>query len=137
MEAVIESFISGLPVLILHFSVTVAMLLIGVVIYVWITPHHEFRLIREGNVAAAVSLSGAVLGIGIPLAFCMAASVSVYEILIWGSLAVVLQLVAYKVADLILRDLPARIDAGEIGPALTLVAVKLAVAAINAAAVSG
>ncbi len=137
MDAVLESFFTGFPTLISHFAITTAMLAVGVVAYVWITPHREFRLIREGNVAAAISLSGAILGIGFPLAVCMANSVSEWDILIWGALTLVIQLVAFKAADLILRDLPARIEAGEIGPALVLVAVKLAVAAINAAAVSG
>ena len=137
MDAVLQSFFAGFPTLISHFAITTAMLAVGVVIYVWITPHREFRLIREGNVAAAVSLSSAIMGIGLPLAVCMANSVRAEEILIWGALTLVIQLVAFKAADLILRDLPKRIEAGEIGPALVLVAVKLAVAAINAAAVSG
>lgn len=137
MEAVIQSFLAGFPVLIAHFAVTVVMLAAGVVIYVFITPHNELKLVRGGNMAAAVSLSGAIIGIGLPLAFCMAASVSVFDILVWGSVTVALQLAAYKVTDLLLRDLPTRIEAGELGPAYILVAIKLAVAAINAAAVAG
>lgn len=137
MEAVFQSFLAGFPVLVLHFAVTLAILAAGVVLYVWITPQAEFKLVRSGNVAAAMSLSGAIVGIGIPLAFCMAASFTIYDILIWGAVTVALQLIAYKVADLLLQDLSKRIEAGEIGPALVLVAIKLAVAAINAAAVSG
>jgi putative membrane protein len=136
MDAVLQSFLSGFPVLLLHFSVTAGMLAIGVAIYTAVTPFHEFRLVREGNVAAAVSLSGAILGMAIPLAFCMAGSVNVYDILIWGSVTLALQLIAYKVGDVMLRGLPERIESGELAPALVLVAVKLAVAAINAAAVS-
>ena len=137
MDAVLQSFITGFPTLISHFAITTAMLAVGVVAYVWITPHREFRLIREGNIAAAISLSGAILGIGFPLAVCMANSVRAEEILIWGALTLAIQLIAFKATDLIFRGLPQRIEAGEIGPALVLVAVKLAVAAINAAAVSG
>ena len=137
MDAVLQSFLSGFPVLLLHFSVTVAMLAIGVAIYTAVTPFEELRLVREGNVAAAVSLSGAVLGMAIPLAFCMAGSVNVYDILIWGSVTLALQLLTYEVADVMLSGLPARIEAGELAPSLVLVAVKLAVAAINAAAVAG
>ena len=40
-------------------------------IYVRITPYREFALIRAGNVAAAASLSGALLGFVIPLASAM------------------------------------------------------------------
>ena len=137
MDAVLQSFMSGFPVLMLHSSVTLAILAVGVTVYVWITPYREFQLIRDGNLGAAISLSGATLGIGIPLAFAMSASVNVLDIVVWGGVTVILQLLAFKITDLLLRDLPMRIEAGEVGPALVLVAIKLAVAAVNAAAVSG
>ena len=107
MDAVLQSFMSGFPVLMLHSSVTLAILAVGVTVYV------------------------------IPLAFAMSASVNVLDIVVWGGVTVILQLLAFKITDLLLRDLPRRIEAGEVGPALVLVAIKLAVAAVNAAAVSG
>ncbi len=137
MDPVFQSFLSGVPVLLLHFSVTVLLLGGGVAFYLIVTPYHEVRLIRNGNTAAAVSLSGAVLGLGLPLAFCMARSVNVLDIVIWGAVTLLLQLVAYRVADLVLRDLPGRIENDEIGPAILLVAIKLAISFINAAAVAG
>ena len=137
MEAVIQSLMSGFPVLILHLAATTAIVIVGVAIYVAITPYHEFTLIRSGNLAAAISLSGAIVGIAVPLAFCMAASVSVLDILVWGTVTLALQLIAYKATDLLLRGLPERIEKDEIGPALVLVSIKLGVAAVNAAAVSG
>lgn len=137
MQAVLDSFVAGFPILMMHSSVTIAMLLAGVLLYIWITPWDEIGLIRVGNTAAAISLGGAIIGLAVPLAFAMAASVSVYEILIWGPVTLLLQIIAFRVADLLLRDLPARIEAGEIGAATLLVSIKLAVAAVNAAAVSG
>ena len=53
MEAVLESFVTGLPVLLLHYLVTLTMLAIGVTIYIWMTPYKELELIRGGNAAAA------------------------------------------------------------------------------------
>ena len=82
-------------------------------------------------------MGGAIIGLAVPLAFAMAASVSVYEILIWGPVTLLLQIIAFRVADRVIQDLPSRIDSGEIGAATLLVSIKLAVAAINAAAVSG
>ena len=137
MEAVFQSFLAGFPVLLLHSSVTLAMLATAVALYIKITPYDDLGLIRDGNVAAAVSLAGAILGLGIPLAFSMASSISVWEILIWGPVTLVLQLVAFRFTDLIMRDLPQRIVDGELGPAVLLVSIKLTVAAINAAAVTG
>jgi putative membrane protein len=136
MDAVIQSFLAGFPVLILHFGLTVALLAAGVTIYVVITPIHEITLIRQNNVAAAVSLAGAVVGMAIPLASAMASSVNALDILIFGIVAMVLQLVAYKAGDLVLRDLTQRIQKGELASAIMLVGIKLGVSAITAAAVN-
>ena len=137
MEAVLQSFLAGFPVLLKHFFVTVVMLAAGVAVYVWITPHKDLALVKGGNVAAAISLSGAVLGLAIPLAMSMSVSVNVADIVIWGLLTLVIQLVVFRLTDLVLRDLPARIESGEVAAALVLSAIKLAVAAVTAAAVSG
>ena len=118
-------------------SVTVAMLVAAIFVYIKITPYDEIKLIRGGNMAAAVSLSGAVIGLALPLAFSMASSISVWEVLIWGPVTLVLQLIAFRVTDLVLKDLPKRIVDAEMGPAILLVSIKLGAAAINAAAVTG
>lgn len=136
MEAALHSFLAGIPFLLTHFAVTIAMLVAGVFVYMWITPHDEKALIREGNTAAAVSLAGAILGLAIPLSVCMANSASVWDIVIWGLVTLVLQLATFKVIDLWLRDLSKRIEDGEIGTAILLVSIKLGVALINGAAVS-
>ena len=137
MDGAIQSFLSGIPFLLTHFGVTIVMLVVGAFIYIKITSHDEMALIRDGNNAAAVSLSGAILGLAIPLAFCMANSVNVYDIVIWGLVTLVIQLVTFWIIDLWLRDLSKRIEDGQVGTAILLVSVKLAVASINAAAISG
>ena len=137
MDGAIQSFLSGIPFLLTHFGVTIVMLVVGAFIYVKITSHDEMALIRDGNNAAAVSLSGAILGLAIPLAFCMANSVNVYDIVIWGLVTLVIQLVTFWIIDLWLRDLSQKIEDGQVGTAILLVSVKLAVASINAAAISG
>lgn len=137
MDPVIQSFLAGFPILLLHFAVTIAMLALGVTIYHFITPYHELRLVRSGNTAAAVSLSGAIVGMAIPLAICMATSVSVWDIVIWGVVALLIQILAYRIADALLKDLPTRIESGEMGAAILVLGVKLSVAFINAAAIAG
>ncbi|MBT4689497.1 MAG: DUF350 domain-containing protein [Rhodospirillaceae bacterium] len=137
MDVVLQSFAAGFPVLMLHLLVTLAMLAGGVVLYTITTPHKDFALVREGNLAAAISLAGAILGLAIPLAFCMASSVSVAEIVIWGVLAVFVQILVFRLSDLLLRDLSSRIESGEMAAAVLLAGIKLSVAAVNAAAISG
>lgn len=137
MEAVFQSFLAGAPILLLHFGLTVLLLAIGAILYMLMTPYHEIRLIRDGNIAAAISLGAVLLGLAIPLAFSMAESVNTIDLLIFGAVAIVLQLIAFRVTDWIIRDLPKRIIDGEIGAAILLAAIKLSIAAINAAAVGG
>ena len=137
MDGAIQSFLSGIPFLLTHFGVTIVMLVVGAFIYIKITSHDEMALIRDGNNAAAVSLSGAILGLAIPLAFCMANSVNIYDIVIWGLVTLVIQLVTFWIIDLWLRDLSRKIEDGQVGTAILLASVKLAVASINAAAISG
>ena len=137
MDGAIQSFLSGIPFLLTHFGVTIVMLVVGAFIYIKITSHDEMALIRDGNNAAAVALSGAILGLAIPLAFCMANSVNVYDIVIWGLVTLIIQLVTFWIIDLWLRDLSRKIEDGQVGTAILLASVKLAVASINAAAISG
>jgi len=137
LDAVIQSFLSGLPFLLLHFGLTLLMLALGAVIYVMVTPYHEIDLIRQGNKSAALSFAGVLVGLAIPVAASLKGSVNAYDILIFGALALVLQLLAYRIADLVLKDLPERIKADEIGAAIMLVSIKLSISLINAAAISG
>ncbi|NNG02525.1 MAG: DUF350 domain-containing protein [Inquilinus sp.] len=136
MGAIFDSALIGLPVLLAHSALTLLMFVVGLAIYVWITPHREFELVRQNNAAAAVALGGAMLGLAIPLAAAMANSVQLMEIALWGGVALLLQIIAYKIVDLVLRDLSAAIERGQIAPALVLVAAKLSAALVNAAAMS-
>ena len=137
MDAVIQSLLSGFPVLMAHSALTFAMLAVATAIYVWITPMDELGLIRAGNSAASLSLGGAIVGLAVPLAFCMASSVSVLDIVFWGVPTLVLQLIAFRIVDFFLKDMPHRIEQGDMAAAILLVSVKFATAAVNAAAVTG
>ncbi|MEK9683626.1 MAG: DUF350 domain-containing protein [Rhodospirillaceae bacterium] len=137
MEAVIQSLLAGFPVLALHLSITLVILGVGAATYAKITPYDELGLIRKGNIAAALSFSGALVGLALPLAVCMARSVNVWDIIVWGFITLVIQLIAYRIGDALLRDLPKRIEAGETSAATLIVGIKLAIAMINAAAVAG
>ena len=136
MEAIIQSILSGAPVLALHLVTTFAILIGGMGIYMWITPYEDIRLVREGNTAAAVALGGAFLGLAIPLAGSLAGSVTSLDILLWGIVTVIVQIVCFKVVDLVLRGLPKRIAAGEMAAAIFLAFVKIAAGTIVATAVT-
>lgn len=130
----IQAFASGFPVFLAHAGVTILILLAAAAVYVLLTPHKEIALIREGNAAAAVSLGGVLIGLAIPLSASLRASTNVIEIALWGAVTVVLQLLVFRLVDLILRGLPARIQAGEMSAAALLVGAKIATALVIAAA---
>lgn len=133
----IQAFATGFPVALMHAAVTVAILFAGAALYVLLTPHKEIVLIREGNSAAAVSLGGVLIGLAMPLAVSLQSSTNLIEIGLWGVATVVLQLLVFRLVDLILRGLPKRIQEGEMSAAAMLVGSKLATAIVVAAAVAG
>lgn len=137
MEEALLALWQGLPVFLVHSGISLLILAVGAFIYTKMTRHDELELIRAGNVAASLSFGGALIGLALPLAFSLAASVSLWDLLVWGVIALVLQIIAFRFADMILKDVSSRIEAGEISTAVLLVSVKLATAAINAAAIGG
>ena len=135
MEGVLQTLFLGLPVFLGHFGVALLMLGIGVVLYLLITPVKEYCLIKEGNTSAALTLGAAMLGISISLGAALAGSVNLWDIVIWGSVAILLQLAVFFLVDRVLSDLAHRIRADEMSAALILASTKLSIALLNAAAI--
>jgi putative membrane protein len=134
IAAVLGSVATGLPYLVIQLVATLLLLAIGVAIYSAVTPFSERRLIGEGNAAAGTVLGGATVALAIPLATILATTGSLLAIVIWGVVALVLQLLTFALVSLLLRNLRAQIEAGHVGPAVVLAASHIAVALINAAA---
>lgn len=135
-DAIFSSLISGFPFLITHFATALLMLGIAVYIYEKITPYRELELVREGNVAASISLSGAVLGLAIPLAVVLSGSINIWDIIIWGVVILIIQIAAFFLANVVIDDLKGRIERDEIGAAILLFSGKISIALLNAAAIS-
>ena len=133
----VQAFASGFPTTIAHLAVTLALLAVGAVLYALFTPWKEIALIREGNAAAAVAYSGVLIGLAIPLAVSLSVSTSIKDITLWGAATVVLQLLAFRLVDMVLTGLPQRIRDGEIAASVLLVGAKLSTALILAAALTG
>lgn len=103
-------------------------------IYQWVTPYHERTLIREGNMAAALTLGGALVGYVLPLASALSHTVSLMEFAAWALLAGVVQILVFVVVSRVaMRDLKARIEAGEMAAALYLASISICAGLVNAA----
>ncbi len=132
----IQAFAIGFPTTLLHAGVSILILLLATTLYVLLTPHKEVALIRDGNAAAAISLGGVMVGLAAPLALSLNSSTSLIEIAVWGVSTVMVQLLVFRLVDMLLRGLPQRIQEGEVAAAALLVGAKLSTALILAAAVA-
>ncbi len=122
-----------LPAFLSYFAAAIALLAVFLLVYVNVTPYQEFALIRAGNTAAAVTLSGALLGFAMPVANVIAHSDTLADLLAWGAIAGIVQILTYLVARFSLPHMNGDIPAGKLAPAVFLAALSLAVGLINAA----
>jgi putative membrane protein len=136
ISPVIQAFAAGFPVTLLHVAISIALLFAAAALYVVLTPHHEIRLVRAGNPAAALDVGGVLVGLAIPLAYSLKASTNLVDVALWGVATVAVQLLVFRIVDLVLHGLPKRIQDGEVAAAALLVGAKLATAIIVAASVS-
>jgi putative membrane protein len=128
--------VAGFPDFLLYFTVALALLALFVAVYVRATPYREIALIRDGNIAASISLSGAVIGFVLPLASAIAHSVSPLDMLVWGLIALVVQVVVYGVTSRLVPHFREAIEADRAAPALLLAALSVSAGMLNAASMS-
>jgi len=134
---VLSGISQGLPVLLLHFVVTLLLLALGVFCYTRITPFHETELVRGGNIAAGIVLSGTIVALAIPLAAMLATSIVLLDIVIWGIIALVLQFAAFGITTLLFRGIKPLIEGGNVAVGLTVAAVQIGIGLLNAGALAG
>jgi putative membrane protein len=134
MSPEIQAFALGFPIFLLHAAASLALLALGCGAYALMSPHKEVQRIREDNAGAAVSFAGVVIGVAIPLAVSLATATSTLAIGLWGVPVLALALLAFRLIDLLLAGLPQRMRDGEVAAAAVLVAARLGVALILAAA---
>jgi putative membrane protein len=128
--------LQGLPSFLIHLGLALTLTIVFVIVYMQITPYPELKLIREGNPAAAASLSGATLGYVLPLASAIAHSVNWMDMLIWGGVAFVVQVLVYFLVRLMLPNLIHDIPAGRAAAGIYLGVCALAAGILNAASMT-
>lgn len=129
-------YLTLLPNFALYFGVALIISAVYLTIYSFVTPYAEWTLIKNGNNAAAISLSGAIFGFVIPLASTISHSLSLVDMVVWGLVAMVVQLLVYLIARVCKPHLNADIEAGRTAPAVLLAALSIAVGVLNAACMS-
>jgi putative membrane protein len=132
MRQVFDSF-AGFDDFLVYLAVSLTLLAIFIVIYIRVTPYREMALIRDGNMAASFSLSGALLGFIVPLASAVQHSVSLVDMAIWGLIAMAVQIAAFIVVKLLIPSITRDIAAGKGAQGFFLGSLSLGVGLLNAA----
>ena len=129
---IMESF-AGFDDFLIYLGIASVLLAMFVAIYVRITPYREITLIREGNLAAAFSLSGTLIGMVIPLSNAVEYSVNPVDMAIWGFIALAIQLIVFVIARIALPNIARDIPEGKQASGFFLGAISIAAGILNAA----
>jgi putative membrane protein len=133
---IVSTPLNDLPWFLAYMGTAVVLTLFYVITYIWVTPHPEIKLIRENNLAAALAFGGSLIGFCLPLASAIANSVSIIECVIWGIVAVVVQIIIFYLVCLPIPKISERIEKGEMASGLWLGVTSLAGGLLNAASMT-
>ncbi|MFT9849224.1 DUF350 domain-containing protein [Aneurinibacillus sp. REN35] len=95
-----------------YLAVTLPLLGFGMLVFLFTTPYKEYALIKEGAdtndpqkkcaaEAAAHDLGGKLVGLAIVLASAIYHAVSIWDLVIWGVIATVFQVLVFYLFELI------------------------------------
>ena len=136
MNAQFDLFWPSLTEFLLFFVAAAVLTLIFVVVYTRITRHNELTLIKQNSTAAALAFSGSLVGFALPLSSTMIHSVTVVEMMLWGLVALVVQVLVYLILRLPMPRLSERIDKGEVAAGIWLGSCSIVGGILNAAAMT-
>ena len=136
MPLTFSESLAGLPVFGAYLAITLGFLVLFCILYVRLTPYAEYRLIRAGKIAPAISFAGAILGFVIPLASAVSHSVSLLDMVVWGSIAFIVQGLVFFVTQKVFASLAQDIENDRIAEGILLAVFALAAGILNAASMS-
>ena len=134
MEIVMDS-LAGLANFAMYFVISIVYLFIFKIVYAFVTPHDEWKLVKEQqNVSAAIGFGGAMIGFSLALASAASNSLGLIDFTLWGVVAVVAQSFAFALLRFtFMPKIAERINNNEISAGVMLAAVSVAVGLLNAA----
>ena len=119
----------------LYFGVSLLFLVIFKFVFKFVTPHDEWKLIKEEqNTAAAIGFGGTIVGFAIALSGAASNSVSLVDFATWGAVALLAQTMAFALVRFgFMPRIIERIEANEVSAGIMLAATSIAVGLLNAA----
>ncbi|MCZ8529737.1 DUF350 domain-containing protein [Alteromonas sp. PRIM-21] len=134
MDTIMHS-LAGLDNFALYFGLSIVFLFIFKLVYALVTPHDEWKLVKEEkNVAAAIGFGGAIIGFAIALGSAASNSVAVVDFAIWALVAVIAQSFAFAILRFsFMPKIAERINNNEVSAGVMLASMSIAVGLLNAA----
>ena len=114
---------------------SVMMVMFGVV-YLRITPAEDLRVIKNGNLACALSFGGALVGFCVALAASISQSVNFPDFILWGMGAAVIQILVYFAATKIIPQANEELVNNNVAVGALFGAISVAIGLLNAACLS-
>jgi putative membrane protein len=128
--------IAGLPAFLAYLAGALVLVALYCAVYQWVTAHSELALIKANVPAAGYSAALSLIGFALPLSSAMRYSANIWDMMIWGVIAMIVQIMVYWLCRLVIPDLSKRIENNEIAAALLLGGASLAGGILNATAMS-
>lgn len=128
--------IAALPNFLLYLATCLALLAGFLAIYTLVLPMREWALIREGNAAASLTLGAAMIGFALPLAETARHADTIFDMLAWAAVGLLVQLLGFGAVRLWRRDAAAAITQGDMAEAILLASASIALGLLNAACLS-
>ncbi|WP_414828076.1 DUF350 domain-containing protein [Alteromonas sp. H39] len=134
METIMNS-LAGLDNFAIYFGISIVFLFVFKIIYALVTPHDEWKLVKEEkNVAAAVGFGGALIGFAIALGGAASNSTALIDFGIWGVVAIIAQSLAFALLRFtFMPKIAERINNNEVSAGVMLASMSIAVGLLNAA----
>ena len=119
-----------------YMGVGILMMSAFIVIYLYITPVKEIRLIKEGCTAAALSFGGAILGFCLTLSSSATNSNSIITFVVWGLCSAVVQLLVYFAVVRLIPNANMEIEDNNVAVGVLFCVLSLAIGILNSACLS-
>lgn len=120
----------------LHLLAAGLLLLVFFLVYTWATPFDEMTLIRQGNVAASLTLGGALIGFSMTVASGLIHTDTLVSFLGWSAAAAAIQLLTYVLVTRLLHMSKSQIEGNNVAFGVLLASISISVGAISAGALS-
>ena len=129
----IKFSLAGFDEFLIYAGLAIAFVYLYLIVYMKLTPYNELKLIKDGNVAAALSLSGSLLGFTFPLAASIFQAVHPWDMMLWATIAATVQLLVYVAVRYTLINVTRRIPEGQVATGIVHGTIALSAGILNAA----